>query len=169
MIHPQVFVSAAVAFAIAFVLHVLVWRIFKPRNDINALGLVFIVLPLVAGGALFGLFRGAVPLGDLILAVILYLTAAAVYIQTYPAIQSNSPSLVIVHLIGRSKSGMTLEQLKSTLTEAQMVQNKIGELADGGFATVASDQTIQLTPRGKLLADVFIAYRKLLALHEGAG
>jgi hypothetical protein len=169
MIHPQVFVSAAAAFCLAFVLHVLVWRLFKPRNDINALGLVFIVLPFAAGGALFLVFKESVAPADFALAALLYLAVAAAYIQTYPAMRTNAPTLVMVNLIGRSKSGLTMEQIKATLTQAQMVQSKVEELADEGFITIGPDQSIQLTARGKMLANCFIAYRKLLGLNEGAG
>jgi hypothetical protein len=169
MIHCEVFVSAAAAFVIAFVLHVLVWRILKPRNDINALGLVFIVLPFVAGGALFLAYKETFCLADFVLSALLYLTVAAAYIQTYPGMRSNVPTLVIVNLIGRSKSGLTIEQIKATLTQEQMVQNKVEELADEGFVTMTSDQSIQLTARGRLLANCFIAYRRLLGLSEGAG
>jgi len=169
MIHLQVFVCAAVAFVGAFFLHVLVWRIFKPRNDINALGLVFVVLPFVAGVALFFVFREKFPLAHFVLSALLYLAVAAAYIQTYPGMRSNVPTLVIVNLVGRSKSGLTVEQIKTTLTQEQMVQNKVEELADEGFVTIAPDQSIQLTARGRTLASIFITYRRLLGLNEGAG
>lgn len=169
MIHPQVFVSAAAAFVLVFVLHVFVWRVFKPRNDINALGLVFVVLPVIGGVALFLALREKFSLADFILSALLYLAVAAAYIQTYPGMRSNVPTLVIVNLIGRSQTGLTIEQLKATLTREQMVQNKVEELADEGFVTIAPDQSVQLTARGKLLANCFILYRKLLGLREGAG
>jgi hypothetical protein len=160
---------AAATFVIVFIIHVLAWRILKPRNDINALGWVFGVVPLLAGIGLLVAFQDRSWLADFALSALLYFAIAAAYIQTYPGMRSNVPTLVIVNLIGRSKSGLTIEQIKQVLTQQQMVQDKVEELADEGFVTIGSDQSIHLTTRGRTLASIFIVYRRLLGLNEGAG
>ena len=101
--------------------------------------------------------------------LILYLALAGIYIQIYPAIHIWAPSLQIVFLIGKKKKPVSYSEIKKTITADSLILDKIDELADEGLIFIKKSKEMVLTKKGKLLADIFIFYRKLLKLKTGEG
>jgi hypothetical protein len=109
---------------------------------------------------------------DHALAFVLYLALAGAYIQTYPAIYANAPSLFIVHLIGRSKSGLSLSGLQEAMstTGITSLDERMKDLVNDSLIAVAPDQSVRLTIAGKILVVFMITLRqKILGLKEGEG
>src|SRR6266702_1917143 len=110
--NPRVFVWATIIFLAAFLLHVIVWRAIKPKAHIAFLFAIFFFIPLAGYG---GMMISSHDRLDLSLAFLLYFAVASVSVQTYPAIQANCPSLFIVHIIGRSKSGLGANKVQERI------------------------------------------------------
>ena len=163
-----------ILFLFIFIIHVFIWRIFNPKQQITLLFFMFIIIPvfiiLLGYGILIFYKTKFLFINDLLLMLLLYLAFAGVYIQTYPAIQAFSPSLLIVYLIGKNKNPISKVKIKSIMTADNLITNKIYELEQEGFINInKKTNSFSLTKKGKLLANIFLWYRKLLGLKEGDG
>lgn len=105
---------------------------------------------------------------ELLFTTVLYFVFAGVYVQTYPAVQATAPSLEIVHIVGRSKTGLTLAEVLEASESARRINERVEDLFQEGFINSEGD-TISLTTKGKLLALTFVKYREILGLEEGKG
>jgi hypothetical protein len=155
---------ALVLFALACVLHVVVWRL----SSFTPSGLTLIVLltaAVLVQGALAGFTNASWP--SIVVVTALALQFAACYAISYPAMQAHSPSLEIArHLAAAGSGGMTRAELYARLSEASLVRERIDDLVSDGLA---SDQAgrLQCTVRGALLARVFGGWKALLREPKG--
>ncbi len=164
-------------FIFMLIIHIIIWRIFKPKKLIVFLFLIFIAIPLV----IFLIYlipfnllniqsNLTIQFQDFLFIALLYFSLAGAYIQTYPAVQAKSPSLQLVSLIGKEKSGVSITDLKKFFNTQKIIIERIRDLEEEGFITIKKEDTmIKLTKRGKILASIFILYRKLLGLATGEG
>ncbi len=167
----NVIINAVVFFILIMFIHIAYWRLCKPKGHITPLALVFVVIPVILLAACyFGdntLFHDQ----DLWLSVILYFAFAGVYIQTYPPIQANCPSLYIVNVIGR-KGRAQFRDIKIAITGKKLtkVDPRIADLTHDGFIRISKQKKISLTAKGRLIASTYSFYRKrFLGLAEGEG
>lgn len=99
--------------------------------------------------------------------LILALALAAAYVMTYPAIEIESPTLLMASLIqSRGEEGIELETLCRTLNDEALVIERLQDLCNEGLAIHHKDRFF-LCAGGKRLASVFIFWRKLLGLARG--
>lgn len=156
------------AFVIALAAHIVWWRVRRPRSDIAALLLVLLVAPVTL---CIGLWYRSRPFDgvDLLAALLLHVSLASAYIQTYPAAQAASPSLQILLGLGaRRADGLTLDELSAHFSQDHLVgarlddllANKLVRPVEGGYALSAS---------ATALVRFFVAFRALLGLREKGG
>src|SRR3989339_972144 len=90
-----IFCAGVGLFAAAFVLHLVLWKLFRPEAELSPLAKLFLFFPLAAIPV--AAWTG-VQLDWLgwVLALFLYFSLAAAYIQTYPAIASDIPSFQLL-------------------------------------------------------------------------
>lgn len=153
-------------FAAAMVTHVLLWRIARVGKEIFWLFAIFLLCPLllVAAATAFG-YSGAME-G---LAIALVQTSlAVVYIQTYPALREDIPSIRILMLVDSQPDGMPREDILSQLDGAQFLETKIEDLESDVLVT-SEGGVLRLRPAGALLASIFGLYRRLLGSQSGQG
>jgi hypothetical protein len=168
----QVFLDAAVLFALIFLVHVIYWRSIKPKDQITPLLAIFAAVPLIPVAVCCIIDPRLIHQADLWLSLILYYAAAGVYIQTYPSIQANCPSLYIVNYIGRKKKGAAIKDIQKAVEKKRLtgLSERVKDLVSDGFIRTISGKKIDLTNKGKALAMLFIIYRTgLLGLEEGKG
>jgi hypothetical protein len=166
---PVILLWAALLFIIVFACHVIVWRIFKPKAQIACLLALFVLLPLIG---FVVLLLVSIERLDCTFTFVLYFALAGVYIQTYPAIYANAPSLFIVHLIGQSKSGLSLGALQEALSKTGItsLDARMKDLVNDSLIAVSPNESVSLTPAGRILAVFMITFRqKILGLKEGEG
>ncbi len=158
-------------FLVVMLVHVIVWRVFKPRQHIVNLFLIFLILPfffVVVFAVLNVQFR-IVMISDLLSIFLLYFSLACVYIQTYPAIYAVAPSLKMVCLINKSMpGGLKKEEIKNFFTSKDLLNDRVKDLISENFIYM-SDGEIRLKFKGKFLAGIFFAYRKLYGFQIGEG
>lgn len=154
-------------------LQILIWNFFEVKKVILSLFLIFLVLPLFIGGGLFlanqmtyirlfkGFFTGQFLLVSLGLA----------YIQTFPAIQAKSPTLLIMLFLLKKKDvgGASKDEIFLELSHEKILEDRVEDLKKDLLAKPGVNESMELTWVGKLLAILFISYRRLLGLPTGQG
>jgi hypothetical protein len=167
----NIIIISILTFITVFIAHIIIWRTIKPKNQITWLLIIFIVAPIIILLTLF-IINDASDLQGSILSILLYYALAGVYIQTYPAIQANCPSLFITYFIGKHLNGVDLNEIKNIVDSKCLtkVDTRIEDLVKDGFVKIDPSKKITLTSKGDLLATLFILYRsKFLGLTEGEG
>ena len=162
-------------FLLGFVLHVVLWRIKKPRKSGKVLLLVFLT---VAVGVLLAWWGASVaglvssisgPDGIWanlhVLMVTFSMTAA--YIASYPAVEANSPTPQIVRMVsGAGQEGLPREQLYASLNRDVLLVSRLRDLVDSDLAVYVGT-VYKPTAKGRRLATVFIWFRRLLMAPRG--
>lgn len=164
-------IFGSISFFIILVLHVIFWRIEKPKNEIGTLFLLFIILPLLLTGIIL-LSNNFINFADnnvIFGTFLLYFSLSCAYIQTYPAARANAPSLQIIYFIHKSgKKGLSEEEITGKFNLQNLVYERIEDLLEENFVH-QEENKILLTNKGKILANIFCFYRKLYGLNFGEG
>jgi hypothetical protein len=131
--------------------HAALWRIARPTSDARALFLIFLGVPAAAAlgfmGAGTAFAGGGWPQRlDVLAMLLLHWALSLAYIQTYPAVQAQSPSLEIVYAVFKSMPrGLSREELLTTLDTRQLVGDRVEDLVANRLIRAAGDLYI-LTP-----------------------
>lgn len=162
-------------FALAFLVHWSVWQIRRPQ----ATGQVLILLlsgTVVGGAFLLGLGGHVAPglgrflpgdVGAWVQTVVFGLAISAAYVLTYPAVEVESPIMVIIDLIERAgPGGLERDELYRRLDDDFLVTPRIDDLVSEGLA-VDDAKGFRLTDKGRSLGRIFIVWRKILGAEIG--
>jgi len=154
---------------LAFVLHVLLWKIRVPRRQRKTLVVIFAVTILAglavmtSGGALSGRSLVQAPAGffGILYAVLLSGSLAMAYIALHIALEGDSPSLSIVRKIGNAgPSGLEEKELSSFMAGDRFVRSRMRMMVVDGMAR-EKDGKFYLAPKGERLLSFYNAYRTL--------
>ena len=164
-----------VLFAGAFLLHLIRWRLAPPGATTRALVATF-VFGTLGGLALVLLLAGIVPGLTALLppdpiavlqALLLALALAAAYVMTYPAIEVESPTLVMIQAIARrGEEGLARTTLFAQLTDEVLVAPRVRDLLSDGLA-VERGGRLYLSESGRKLVKLFVLWRRVLGAREG--
>lgn len=146
------------SFALAWAAHALWWRASPNRRSVTALAWIFIVVPS-AGYAL------AVP--GALAAWIMHLWLGVNYIAIYPALQATSPTLKMLCLISR-RGGIAEDALVRETAQPSLLEARVEDLLSSGLARRGTSG-LELSARGRVLAETFFFYRRLIGLPRGEG
>jgi hypothetical protein len=154
-------------FVAALITHVLLWNMFRIRREVLWLAVVFVVIPLMVLATLraVGYLETAVSATAVGL---LHMALAVVYVQTYPALREDIPSLRILMLVHGHPGGRTRDDLVAQLTGHGLFETKLRDLENDAFVR-ARDGRMTLTAAGAALATVFDLYRRWLGRSAGKG
>ncbi len=136
--------------------------------------LIFIIIPCLIILASFWIFLivklELILIEDLLLMLLLYIGLAGAYIQTYPSIQTGSPSLLIINIIGMSKKPINKVKIQKIIKKDDFINDRLVDLKiERLIKYEESDDSIVITKKGLILSDIFILYRKFIGLKEGGG
>lgn len=165
---------AAALFGLAFLVHLLTWRVRRPRRPIAALLVVFLgtlVAGLLAAPTLPGLDR-IVPRGpwEVFHVSLFHVAFALAYTVTYTALEMDSPTLTVIAFVDAAgPAGRTHDELLGLLGEDRVLGERLDALTTGSVIApdVARDGVYVLTAGGRRWADVFHALRRLYRLEKG--
>jgi hypothetical protein len=105
--------------------------------------------------------------GEGLRALLLALALAAAWVMTYPAIEVESPTLVIVAAVAAAgPDGLAEAALRRALGDDALVRPRIRDLLDEGLAEARAGR-LRLTARGAALARLFALWRRVLGLGTG--
>jgi hypothetical protein len=153
-------------FTVNLLLHALIWNLFKVRKEILALLVVFTVIPMAG---YFGAgMMGIVPFWSLVAAGLLHFMLACAYIQTYPALREDIPSVAILFFI-RDNPDLDRDEIIAQIAgRGHLLTQKVEDLCRDGLAEKFGDRLV-LTCSGRILAGAFQAYRRLLGAQREQG
>jgi hypothetical protein len=147
-------------FVIALAVHVVVWRRVAPRRELPWLFAILLGVPFAAWALAPDRVRAFVVAASLSLA----------YIQTYPAAQARSPSLMILLAARRlaPHACVTRDNLAAAVRAEMSLDVRFSDL-DRERLLEPTAAGPRLTPAGRLLAAAFVTLRRALNLNQGAG
>lgn len=152
----------------AFVVHVVVWWIRRPSDDLKALALIMGGLPLLQAGAAFAFFE--MPGMDLLFSTLLGWSIGATYLFWYPAAQAASPTMLLCILIGaKGRHGEETGVIKSAISEDLLTRETFQNLFAERFASLEEPDSVTLAPRGRRTLYVIGALRALAGFKEPRG
>jgi hypothetical protein len=165
----SVFLAAGLFF-FAFAFHVALWRVARPRATGQVL--ILLLVACICGGAcLLAACEAFLPelttllpprLSDWVQAVVTALAVACVYVMNYPAVEVESPTLVMIDLVAKAEpNGLTRDDLYQAIGDDFLVMPRIVDLLDERLAIEAEGQC-RLTAKGIRLARIFTGWRRLL-------
>lgn len=164
-------ISGIIIFIAVLALHIIIWRIKKPQNEIVFLLFLFIIFPFLFLIFIFfiNIFKSFTDNNLLFSAFLLYFSLSCAYIQTYPAARANAPSLQIVYFIYKSREkGLSEEEIINKFSISNLVYERVEDLIKENFV-YQQDNSILLTKKGVILANIFCVYRRLYGLDLGQG
>jgi hypothetical protein len=167
-VKPSVLTYGLASFLTCLAVHVLVWRLRRPRRQVLALAVVFWAAPVAAWSACGLLGMCAAPGWDAVASALLHFALTCAYIQTYPAISDLSPSLLIMPLVARPE-GASFEQILGQLNRPMLLEERIHYLIRARLVRPASDGRLELTVRSRALVALFVAMRRVLGMPAGQG
>lgn len=154
-------------FVAALTAHVLLWNMFRIRKEVLWLAVVFVVIPLMALAALRA--TGYLETAASTVAIgLLHMALTVVYVQTYPALREDIPSLRILTLVHAHSGGLTRDDLVTRLAGHGLFETKVSDLENDAFVRTR-DGRMTLTVAGAALAAVFDFYRRWLGHASGKG
>ena len=161
--------AGIIFFGAVLLVHILLWRLFRPKGEIKPLFLTFLIVPALIGLGLWKFYPIMAEI-DLALAAMVHLSLSVVYIQTYPAIATVIPSFRVLELVNRAGAdGLSAEQITEDFGSGEMVGSRVELMLEDSLIVQDEAGNLGLSGSGNLLASVFLWYRSFLGLEEGEG
>jgi predicted permease len=166
-----VFFSASALFVIAFVVHLIWWRLKVPRRQ--SLTLLALFLTIATGGFAMiyvtDLFAGELPVPRLLLAILLLGSFCIVYLILFSALEADSPTLTLIRLIADAGlPGIHGDELMRAMERHSYVQIRIDQMIADGMA-VETPTGLRLASQGLWLSSIVLLYRRMLARRHVGG
>jgi len=161
------------AFAFGVVIHILLWRLNRPKDDAAALFKLVALLPLL--GSSFGAFafvglRGLELLDACLLAAIFHFLTGFTYMSLYTASQAASPtSLILLRLAQAGSQGIAEAELCEQFTAQQLSGDSVESALNEGFLSIAQNGEFRVAARGRVLLRTCSVLRAFLKLGPGRG
>ena len=154
--------------SVAWLVHLVVWRVARPVDDLKVLALCMLAFP--AGLAGIAWLCGLTGPEPLMLALILSESLGIAYVFWYPAAQAASPTMLITILARQAgPAGISEEQLGEALSGDKLAGESIANLFHEKFAVNDADGTVRLAPRGRRTLAVIRFLRRTAELDEPRG
>ncbi len=162
-------------FVFAFLFHFVVWKVHLPGRQTKALLSIFlgtlVVVPisLVLITEFSPELKPWMPTGisEWMRIGIFHVALTLSYMITYSAIETDSPSLVMVMAIANAgPGGIDEKDFEATLNDDLLIKPRIKDLLTDKMVYMKND-TYRLTKKGMLFANIFIYYRAVLRAPKG--
>ena len=163
-------------FCAAFLMHFIIWKINLPKKQTKSLLLIFFGTFCIGIIALWGILTthfvnfalfAPINLSEYLHVCLFFTSITFAYVVTYPAIEVDSPSLLIIMSIYKAGSeGFDKKKLYEILTDDILVKPRIKDLIVGNMIYMDMDK-LKLTKKGIFFVRIFIMYRELINAQKG--
>jgi hypothetical protein len=154
----RLFLAGLALLMLAFVVHVIIWRVHPPKRSMRALLYIFAATPLVAVPIFMAIEPSAVigaSLSDALCVLLFYVPCSLVYVCLYSATEAQSPSLAIVsYVAGCGSAGCSEADIANHIIDGEIVSARIDSMKAAKMIVVG-DGRCALTPGGRLWAELF--------------
>lgn len=161
-------------FGAAFVIHVLLWRVRKPKAEIKTLFVIFMSSLIVALG--LGMIPQIYSLSVLSAAYLIffYISMTLAYLLSYTALQEIGPSfLILLHVYECGNKGLPVDSLGEIITNERFFTPRLRDLEAAGHISRKdageSEVRFFITPAGKKFLKLFMLPRKILGIRGQGG
>ena len=161
-------------FCIAFLFHLIVWRIRVPENPIRVLLVIF--YSVLSSGLMFlwfyqvgsSLFGSQLAFGYL--NIVLFFTAMTfTYCLVHQFLVDDAPSLItIMSIFNAGKSGMSKTELSALITDDIFIKPRIEFLVKEQMVQKLEDNYL-LAPKGYRLLSIFMVIQKIMKISQKPG
>jgi hypothetical protein len=163
-------------FAVAFVLHLILWRISLPERQTKALVNIFYGTFLIWCLVSWGFLRWDSEwaqyfpfyLSEYAHIFLYYCTTVFVYIGGYSLLEADSPSLLIIDRIHTAgPEGMDKDSLYASLGDDVLVVPRVNDLLRDEMAVLENGR-YKITPKGTFMICILLLHRRIMkAEHKG--
>lgn len=161
-------VGPACVFFSAFLLHVAIWRCWRPRNTVRGLISIFTVAGLLAI-LVSSVFVHGLQAMDIMYGVALYAAIVLAYLISYTGLEGQSPSaLIVTAAYAAAPRGITREDILQLVTEEVFVLSRVTDLVKAGHIRQDEYGRYHLTARGRNFVGLFLLPRTLMMI-DGRG
>jgi len=156
-------------------IHLVVWRLFPARRHGLGLVIILVLLPFLAyalvftaAGVLHSALSGLMPV-EWGLAYLLHLSLSGPYLFVYTALVGFSPSMGILEKVDASMPrGLERHDLAPKwFTDANLSGARLENMLASGLV-LESQNCLQLSSRGRVIARCFLVFRRFLGLEDVA-
>ncbi|CCQ89720.1 membrane hypothetical protein [Nitrospina gracilis 3/211] len=170
----QVLVWGLALLILALALHLIIWKIRLPQRQTKVLLQIFFGT-LVLGSAVLwtnpeaSLFGVTAPTrwAQFLHIALMFTAFTLAYMITYSGLEADSPSLVMVQAVAEAgKPGLPVETFFERMNDDVLVKPRLRDLLTDKMA-VLEDGRYRLTPKGRLMARLFVVYRSLFKAGKG--
>lgn len=153
-----VFLNTSLLFGAAFLLHLVLWRIWKPKHDYKVLLLIFAIgLGAWLGWAVFH----STTLWQFLQTAIFYTAASLAYVVAYSSVEGDSPTLSLVLFLAEKKTeGRSYEEVRNFFAQRPFAQSRLAALKDAGLIQEQNGK-YAVAGRGSLAFRFILAYRRI--------
>ena len=161
----NVLVWSMALLALAFGLHLAIWRIRLPVRQTRALLTVF--FGVLAGGLVAFAAAGAAGPAELLHVGLFFVSVTLAYTITYSALEADSPSLVMILAIADAgDDGLDQHSFDQAMTDEILVAPRVRDLLRDHLASL-DGETYRITPKGRRFVRIFLVHRGLLGAGKG--
>ena len=162
-------------FSLAFVFHVVLWKIRLPKRQIKVLLQIFFstlivgILFLINISSFVSAAENLVPqkIPEYLHICLLFISLTLSYMITYSALEADPPTLVMVMTIKKAgQEGLDKKEFDQRLNDYLLIKPRIRDLITDKMAYMDGEK-YKLTSKGALFARIFILYRRLLNAPKG--
>lgn len=156
-------------FGLAWLVHLVWWRIRLPRHHTKALVLLFAAVPVAVVAILTATNRiGLLPAAGWVSVGLFHAGSSLCYFITYAGVEETSPSLVIIRAVEQAgSSGASRRDLQPCITNELFIAPRLDSLQRDGFVTLERG-LYRLTDRGRSAARVAQRFSRVFNLGSGA-
>src|SRR6266516_3195942 len=141
----QIFLTTCALLVVSVLAQIVLWKIRLPDQQIKALLVIFAVV--------FGMW--------LVGAIVFYMSVSLCYVITYSAIEADSPTLSLIHLLGEKRAqGCSGEEIARFLTRHSFVRARLAVLAHSGLIREQNGRYV-MAGKHSLPFRVILGFRKV--------
>ena len=151
------------------VIHLAAWRTMRPRSPARLLPFAALLGGAAGAWAAGTWFPGPAP-AEMAAALLLFGTVVASYLISVPALESESPSSLIVTCVDKRAAGggVSRDDLAAVVNDETFVLNRARGLEVDGLVERA-DGRLRITARGRKFLQGFLFYHHLVGRRGLAG
>jgi hypothetical protein len=154
----KILLTTSTLLVIAWISHLVIWRIRLPRHQTRTLLLTFAT---VFAFWLITLASYPTPLIDALQISLLYISVSFCYVITYSAVEGDSPTLSLVNLLAEKKDeGLPIDEIDEFVLQRPFVKARLAALIHSGLIRKENDLYI-ISGRPSLAFRIILGFRKL--------
>lgn len=154
----RILITTASLFSAAWFVHLVIWRTWLPRRQIQTLLLIFAAVFI---GWLAVSDPLALPLVGALQIALLYFSASFCYVITYSAIEGDSPTLSLMRLLAEKKDeGLPADEVADFLSRRPFIQARLTALIHSKLVREENTR-FRIAGQPSLPFRVVLGFRKL--------